>query len=59
VLFALNSTMLYLGTAAGAAIGGAVIASFGYRGLPVASAALILLVALLVRASEPRDAAGA
>lgn len=59
VMFALNSTMLYLGTAAGAAIGGAVIASFGYRGLPVASAALILLVALLVRASEPRDAAGA
>jgi predicted MFS family arabinose efflux permease len=51
--------MLYLGTAAGAAIGGAVIASVGYRGLPVASSVLILLVALLVRASEPRERSGA
>lgn len=55
VMFALNSTMLYFGTAAGAAIGGAVIASFGYRGLPLASAALIGIVALLVRASEPNE----
>jgi DHA1 family inner membrane transport protein len=53
VMFALNSTMLYLGTAAGAAIGGAVIAAFGYRGLPVAAAAMIVVVAALVRASEP------
>jgi DHA1 family inner membrane transport protein len=59
VMFALNSTMLYFGTAAGAAIGGAVITAFGYRGLPVASAVLILVVALLVRASEPRAAPGA
>jgi predicted MFS family arabinose efflux permease len=58
-MFAMNSTMLYLGTAAGAAIGGAVIASVGYRGLLVASSVLILLVALLVRASEPRERSGA
>lgn len=58
VMFALNSTMLYFGTAAGAAIGGAVIASVGYRGLPVAAAVLIVLVAVLVRASEPPGARG-
>jgi predicted MFS family arabinose efflux permease len=58
VLLALNASMLYLGTAAGAAIGGAVIAAVGYRGLPVVSAILILGVALLVRLTEPgpRDA---
>ena len=52
VMFALNSTMLYFGTALGAAIGGAVIAAVGYRGLPVAAAGLIGVVALLVRGSE-------
>ena len=52
VMFALNSTMLYFGTAAGAAIGGAVIAAVGYRGLPVAAAGLIGVAALLVRGSE-------
>jgi predicted MFS family arabinose efflux permease len=57
-MFALNSTMLYFGTAAGAAIGGAVIAAFGYRGLPVAAAGLIVVVAVLVRASEPARARG-
>lgn len=40
-MLALNATMLYLGTAAGAAMGGAVIASLGYRGLPAVSAVLI------------------
>ena len=59
VMFALNSTMLYVGTAAGAAIGGAVIASAGYRGLPAAAAGLIVAVVVLVRASEPPRAAPA
>lgn len=53
VMLALNATMLYLGTAAGAAMGGAVIASIGYRGLPVMAAVLIAGVALLVRLTEP------
>jgi MFS transporter, DHA1 family, inner membrane transport protein len=53
VMLALNATMLYLGTAAGAAMGGAVIASVGYRGLPVMAALLIAGVALLVRLTEP------
>lgn len=51
-VLALNASMIYVGTAAGAAIGGAVIASVGYRGLPVVSALLIACVALLVRATE-------
>lgn len=53
VLLSLNSSMLYLGTATGAAIGGAVIASVGYRGLPVASGVLILGVLALLRFTEP------
>ena len=54
VMLALNASMLYVGAAAGAAIGGAVIASpWGYRGLPVVAAALIVAVAMLVRSSEP------
>jgi predicted MFS family arabinose efflux permease len=52
VMLALNATMLYLGTAAGAAMGGAVIASIGYRGLPVMAAVLIAGVALLVWLTE-------
>ncbi|MFM1989055.1 MAG: hypothetical protein RJA99_2012 [Pseudomonadota bacterium] len=50
-VLALNASMIYVGTAAGAAIGGAVIAAAGYARLPVVSAALIVAVALLVRAS--------
>jgi predicted MFS family arabinose efflux permease len=53
VLLSLNSSMLYLGTAAGAAIGGAVIASVGYRGLPVMAGVLILGVVVLLRVTEP------
>jgi predicted MFS family arabinose efflux permease len=34
VMLALNASMIYVGTAAGAAAGGAVIAQAGYRGLP-------------------------
>ena len=57
-MLALNASMIYVGTGAGSAIGGAVIASAGYRALPVASALLIAIVALLVRATE-RPAAAA
>jgi DHA1 family inner membrane transport protein len=55
---ALNASMLYLGTAAGAAIGGAMVAAFGWSSLPPAGAALIGVVALLVRATEPGLRAG-
>jgi len=57
-MLALNASMIYVGTGAGSAIGGAVIASAGYRALPIASALLIAIVALLVRATE-RPAAAA
>jgi predicted MFS family arabinose efflux permease len=52
-VLALNASMIYVGTAAGAAIGGAVLAAVGHRGLPVVSAVLIACVAALVRATEP------
>lgn len=58
-VLALNSSMLYLGTAAGAALGGAVIASAGYRGLPIVAAVLIVAAAVLVRVTEPPAPAGA
>jgi predicted MFS family arabinose efflux permease len=58
VVLALNASMIYVGTAAGAAIGGAVIAAFGYRGLPAVAAGLIAIVAVLVRATEPPRTAG-
>ena len=51
-VLALNASMIYVGTAAGAAIGGAVLAAVGHRGLPVVSALLIACVAVLVRATE-------
>lgn len=51
-VLALNASMIYVGTAAGAAIGGAVIASVGYRGLPLISTLLIGGVALLVHATD-------
>jgi len=54
-LLGLNASMIYVGTAAGAALGGAVIAAVGYRGLPLAAALLIVAVAALVRATEPRS----
>jgi MFS transporter, DHA1 family, inner membrane transport protein len=57
-MLALNASMIYVGTGAGSAIGGAVIAAAGYRALPIASALLIAIVALLVRATE-RPAAAA
>jgi DHA1 family inner membrane transport protein len=57
VMLALNATMLYVGTAAGAAIGGGVIGTVGWRALPAAALALIASVALAVRLSEPRRAA--
>jgi DHA1 family inner membrane transport protein len=53
-LLGLNASMIYLGTAAGAALGGTVIASAGYRGLPLAAGALIVAVAALVRVTEGR-----
>ncbi|MEI7445590.1 MAG: MFS transporter, partial [Burkholderiales bacterium] len=57
-VLALNASMIYVGTAAGAAIGGAVIAAAGYARLPIVSALLIVTVALLVRSSDgPRAAA--
>jgi DHA1 family inner membrane transport protein len=52
-MLALNATMLYLGQAAGSALGGAVLAAAGHRALPVLATALIVVVAVLVRASEP------
>lgn len=60
-VLALNASMIYVGTAAGAAIGGAVIAAAGYAWLPAVSAVLIVAVALLVRASggSARAPAGA
>ena len=57
-MLALNASMIYVGTGAGSAIGGAVIAAAGDRALPIASALLIAIVALLVRATE-RPAAAA
>ena len=50
ILLSLNSSMLYFGTAAGAAIGGAAATSVGFDrlawvGVPFALAGLILLVA--------------
>lgn len=51
-VLALNASMIYVGTAAGAAIGGAVIAAAGYARLPLVSALLIVAVALLVKASD-------
>jgi predicted MFS family arabinose efflux permease len=56
-LMSLSSATISGGTALGAAIGGAVIAVWGYRGLPVACAALVAAVALLVRATEPTPVA--
>jgi DHA1 family inner membrane transport protein len=59
VMLTLNATLLYVGTAAGAAIGGLVIETVGWRGLPVVALALITLVAAALRLSEPpRAAAG-
>lgn len=55
---ALNASMLYVGTAAGTALGGTMIAAFGWASLPPAGAALIGVVALLVRATEPPVRAG-
>ncbi|HYF60437.1 MAG TPA: MFS transporter [Burkholderiaceae bacterium] len=57
VVLALNASMIYVGTAAGAALGGAVIAAAGYRALPIVAGALIVAVAALVRATEPRTRA--
>ncbi len=56
-LMSLNSATISGGTALGAAIGGAVIAVWGYRGLPVTCAALVAVIALLVRVTEPTPVA--
>ena len=51
---ALNSSSLYMGQALGAAIGGALVAAFGYRVLgPVALATALASLALCVRADRP------
>lgn len=57
-VLAWNSFFMYLGTSVGAAIGGVVFTSPGFRWIPVLGAAAALLGALVYQWSLPRKAEG-
>ncbi len=58
LLISLNSSALYLGTAAGGAVGSAAIALFGGRWFPLAAAGLALVAAATARAATRGTASG-